>query len=74
MIRHQAVSHEARRHGVCALGHQGWKILIRRFLLEKSRTKVRPVQGVVNHPADIHPPHSSQDRILHDSTLTENGT
>jgi hypothetical protein len=45
-----------------------------RSLLEKSRTKVRLVQGVVNHSAPIHPPHSFPDRILHDSALTEKGT
>jgi len=48
--------------------------LIMHFFLEKRRTKVRPVQGVVNHTADIDPPYSSHDGILHYSYFSEKGT
>jgi len=33
-------------------------------LLEKARTKARPVQRVVNHPVNINSPDSTHDGIL----------
>jgi len=60
--------------GTLILSLQAEEILVLRFLLEKTRTETRPVQGVVNHAAHIHPPDSSHDRILHGSFFPEKGT
>jgi hypothetical protein len=44
------------------------------FLKRVPDTISPPVQGVVNHTADIDPPYSSHDGILHYSYFSEKGT
>ncbi len=55
MVRHQAVSQYAHRHEFQALPHQGQKILIMRFLLEKTQNENSPGSGR-GKPYRQHPP------------------
>jgi len=64
MVRHQAVSEKADGHGIQALLHDGQEFPVMRLSLEKRRTKIPPVQYVVNQAAHIHPCHSSHRPIL----------
>jgi len=59
MIRHQAVSQNAHGNDIQAFFHDRKEIVIMSGLPEKAGTKVRPVQDVVNHPANIHSPRSA---------------
>jgi hypothetical protein len=64
MIGHQAISQNAHGHETQALFHDGEKILVMGGCLEKPGTKVRAVQDVVNHAANINAPDSAHDGIL----------
>ena len=64
VIRHQAIRQKAHGHEGQTFFHDGEKIFLMRGTFENPRAKVRPVQGVVYHAADIHSPDSTHDGIL----------
>ena len=73
-VGHQAVSQNAQGHEIESLLHDTEKILIMRVALKEPRTKIRPVQSVLHHLADIRPPHSSHTGILPLVSTKEKGT
>jgi len=64
MVGHQAVSQNAHGHEIESFPHDTEEILIMRVALKEPRTKIRPVQSVVHHLANIHPLHSTHTGIL----------
>ena len=74
MVGHPAVSQNAQGHERESLPQDTEKILILRVALEQPRTKIRPLQSVVHHLANIHPLHSTHAGILPLSPTKEKGT
>ena len=64
VIGHQAIGENAHGHEIQALLQEGEKFLVVPLAFEERRTKIPPVQRVVNHPAHIHPSDSPHATIL----------